>query len=53
MLGDIGTLRLGEARVGSDNEFMETGKHTIHFVNEGLVGCGSMYGGKELDCKYF
>jgi len=34
MLGDIGTLRLGEAQVGSDKEYMETGEHTFRYVYE-------------------
>jgi hypothetical protein len=43
MLGSTGTLRQGEAQAGSDKEYMETGEHIFHFVNESLVGHGPLY----------
>ena len=43
MLGDIGTLRQGEAQAGSDKEYMETGEHIFRSVNENLIGYGPIY----------
>ncbi len=46
MLGSTGTLRQGGAQAGSDKEYMETGEHMFRFVNENLVGHGSLYRAK-------